>query len=72
MIRVLFLWLSSLKEVVSEPNFCEMGLIFIGSIYLLDSVKGFGFEMEAFPHFGKSSSTKLFSSQIAFNKSLIF
>jgi hypothetical protein len=72
MIRELFFWLSSFKEIVSKPNFCEMCLIFICSIYLLDSIKGLGFEMKAFPHFGKSSSAKLFSSQIPLNKSLIF
>jgi len=70
--RVLFFRLTAFKKVVSKPNLCEMCLVFIRSIYLLDSIEGFGFEMETFPHLGKPSSTKLFSSQIALNKSLIF
>lgn len=61
MIRVLFFWLSSFKEVITKPNFCEMCLIFICCIYLFDSIESFCFEMEAFPHFRKSTSTKLFS-----------
>lgn len=35
----LFFWLTSFKEIVAEPDFCQMGLIFVGGVDLLDSIK---------------------------------
>lgn len=49
-----------------------MGLVLVCCVYLLDGIKSFCFEVEAFPYFGEAASSQLLSSEISVNECLIF
>jgi len=70
--QILFLGLSALEEEIAEPYFSEVGLIFVGCVYLFDCVECFCFEMETLPYLWKSSTAKLFTSKVALNKCFVF
>jgi len=48
--QILFFGLSALEEEIAEPYFSEVGLIFVGCVYLFDCVECFCFEMETLPY----------------------
>lgn len=64
-------WLAIVEKEIAEPYLCEVGLILVCCINLLDSVKCFGFEMKSFPNFRKTTTAKLFASKIAVDETFI-
>ena len=69
--KELFLGLAVLEEEVAEPNLSKVGLVFVGSVDLLDSVEGLGLEVKAFPYFGETAAAELLAAEIAINEGLV-
>lgn len=70
-VQKLFFGLSVLEEEVSEPDLSEMSLVLVGGVDLLDCVEGFGFEVEALPDFGETSTAELLTAQVAIDEGLV-
>ena len=60
--------LSMFEEKISEPDLCEMGLIFICCVYFFYCIECFGLEMKALPYFRKTSTAELLTSQKTLDK----
>lgn len=54
---VLLLGLAAFKEEVPKPNLSQVCLVFVCSIYFLDSIEDLGLEVKTFPNLRKSSSS---------------